>query len=196
MYWHAVDSDGRTFTYRELYINETLASDVADIIREMSVFQNEDGTIVNEEIRYTVASPDMWQTRGAGIRGKDGQVIGENIANTFIKHGVPLIKADTARIIGWQRVAENLKEAPDGLPYWQITNNCINLTRTLPVLVRDQKKVEDIADGQEDHPAESIRYFFMSRPQKTKREPEKKTIIQSHKHSLIKKIQNNRKRVL
>jgi phage terminase large subunit len=196
IYWHAVDSDGRTYTYRELYINETLASDIADLVVELSVYADEDGKEMKEDIRYTVASVDMWQTRGAGIKTKDGEVKGKSIAETFAEHGVPCIKADNSRVIGWQRVAENMKDAPDGLPYWQITSNCYNLIRTLPNLVRDQKKVEDIADHQEDHAAESIRYFFMSRPQKTKKEPEKQTAIQKHKQSLINKIKNNRRRLI
>jgi phage terminase large subunit len=196
VYWHATDEDGHTFTYRELYINETLASDVADKIVELSVYVDEDGKEEKEVIKYTVASPDMWQTRGAGTKVKDGEVKGKSIAETFLEHGVPLIKADNSRVIGWQRTAEQLKDAPDGTPVWQITSNCYNLVRTLPNLVRDDKKVEDIADYQEDHAAESCRYFWMSRPSKTKPLPENMTQIQKHKQQLIKRIQNNRRKLL
>lgn len=184
VYWHAVDQEGRTYTYRELYINETLASEVADRI----VYLSE-----GEEIQYTVSSPDMWQTRGAAYIAKDGEMIGKNIAETFLEHGVPLIKADNSRVIGWQRMNEEMKEQPDGQPNWMIFNNCYNLIRTLPYLIRDERKPEDIGDHQEDHAAESCRYFFMSRPLKSKEQHEEETIIQRHKKKMIKASKNNRK---
>lgn len=185
VYWHTVNSEGRTFTYRELYINETLASDVADKIADLSK---------GEKIEYTVASPDMWQTRGAAQIAKDGEIIGMNIAETFLRHGVPLIKADNARVIGWQRMAEEMKEQADGLPNWQILKNCENLIKTLPYLVRDERKPEDIADRQQDHAAESCRYFHMSRPIKTSPDPAQLSVIQRHKQTLIKRLQQSRKR--
>ncbi|MNP41772.1 hypothetical protein D3C76_1354920 [compost metagenome] len=57
VYWHAVN-DGRVYTYRELYITQTNASDVAKKIKELSEGEN---------IEYTVASPDMWHKRGSGM---------------------------------------------------------------------------------------------------------------------------------
>lgn len=196
VYWHAVNEEGRTFTYRELYINQTLASDIADMIVDLSKYKNESGQWVDEDIQYTVASPDMWQTRGAGVKAQDGKVIGQSIAETFLKHGVPLIKADNARVIGWQRVAEEMKEQPDGLPNWQIFKNCKNLIDTLPYLVRDERKPEDIADHQQDHAAESCRYFFMSRPMKSKHTEEQLSEIAKHKQKLIKKIKQNRQKLM
>lgn len=194
VYWHTVDSEGRAFTYRELYINETLASDVADMIIELSKYK-EGNSWKKERIEYAVASPDMWQTRGGGIV-KDGEVVGKNIAETFLDHGVPLIKADNSRVIGWQRMNEEMSDQADGNPNWQIFKNCENLIRTLPYLVRCEKKPEDIGDRQEDHPAESCRYFHMSRPIKTKPDEETQTRIQQHKKMLIKKIKQSRSRLM
>lgn len=150
VYWHTVGDDGHTYTYRELYIRETLASDVAQRIVELTG---------NEEIRYTVASPDMWQNRGNEVRK------GETVAETFRKNGVGCVKADDSRILGWMRVRENLAMAPDERPYWMIFDNCVNLIRTLPLLIHDDKRVEDVKqEGLEDHAADSIRYFHMSKP--------------------------------
>lgn len=184
VYWHAVDSEGRTYTYKELYINETLASDVAKKIVEMSK---------DEDIQYTVASPDMWQNRGAGVKAaKTGEVIGKSIAETFLENGVPLIQADNARVIGWQRMAEVMSDQADGKPNWIIFSNCFNLIRTLPYLVRDERKPEDIGDRQEDHPAESCRYFFMSRPISATTPKEKLSEVARHKQALIKRIRQAR----
>lgn len=59
--WHAVDGEGRVYTYRELYLRYTRADQVAERIRRESE---------GEDIAYTVASPDMWQKRGGGAEGQ------------------------------------------------------------------------------------------------------------------------------
>ncbi|MBX6361977.1 MAG: hypothetical protein IRZ03_18125 [Acidobacterium ailaaui] len=153
VYWHAVN-DSHVYTYRELYITQTNASDVAKRILELSQ---------GERIEYTVASPDMWHKRGTAL-SKDGQMKGESIAEIFMDSGVYLEKADNDRIQGWNRMREYMKIAPDGQPYWLIFNTCHNLIRTLPQLIHDERNVEDVADGIEDHAAESCRYGLMSRP--------------------------------
>lgn len=154
VYWHAVH-DTRIYTYRELYINQTNASDVAKKIVEYSR---------GETIEYTVASPDMWHKRGTAY-SKDGQSRGENIADIFMDNGVWLEKADNERVVGWSRMREYMKMQPDGKPLWIIFSSCTNLIRTLPQLIHHPSRVEDVADNLEDHAAESCRYGLMSRPQ-------------------------------
>nr|DAX12953.1 MAG TPA: Large subunit terminase [Caudoviricetes sp.] len=148
--WFAVAPDRRLYIYREIYQSETLAADMARLIRQ------ENGL---EQIAYTVASPDMWQRRGTvDVMG------GESIAETFLRAGVPLMKADNSRIVGWQRVRECLAKAPDGLPYVQIFSSCANLVRTLPLLTYSRTTHEDVSGNCEDHAAEAMRYGLMSRP--------------------------------
>ena len=151
--WHAADGEGRVYTYRELYLRYTRADQVAEKILEQSA---------GEDIAYTVASPDMWQKRGAVLKSCGG-FEGESIAELFALSGVPLTPADNSRIAGWQRVRSYLAAAPDGLPRLQIFSCCENLIRTLPALVFDSRNREDSADG-EDHAPESLRYGLMSRP--------------------------------
>lgn len=154
VYWYAVAPDRRIYVYREIYQPQTLAVDMAKLIVQ---------TNGKDVCSYTVASPDMWQKRGMkDVMG------GENIAETFGKMKVPLIKADNDRKIGWQRIRENLATAPDGKPYLQIFSNCHNLIRTLPVLFYDQHDHEDVSGNCEDHAAESLRYGLMSRPAPTR----------------------------
>jgi phage terminase large subunit len=192
VYWHTTDEDGHIYTYRELYIRETSASDVAKKMVEISKYENDQGELVDEKIHYTVASPDMWQKRGNHTehnpqKSKIKDIEGQSIAETFFKNGVPLIKADNARIVGWDRMRENLKDAPDGDPYWRIFETCSNLTRTLPELIYDEIKVEDVSDKVEDHAPESCRYFLMSRPSPSHELKPKESKIQKHKKRLIKK---------
>ncbi len=157
--WFAVGPDGRVYVYDEYYKRETLAHTVADTIRARSK---------DEKIDYTVASPDMWQKRGTVLKA-DGGFDGENIAEVFLKSGVPVLPADNSRVVGWQRVREYLRDAPDGKPYLQVFSNCENLIRTMPRLQFSLTDREDAADG-EDHAAEALRYGLMSRPGKSREE--------------------------
>ncbi|HWQ57664.1 MAG TPA: hypothetical protein VN540_01500, partial [Clostridia bacterium] len=151
--WHAVDGDGRVYTYRELYARCLRADEVAWRVVALSA---------GERIAYTVASPDMWQKRGARLVSEGG-FEGESIAELFAKSGVPLTPADNARVAGWQRVRSYLAPAPDGAPLLKVFSDCAALIRTLPLLVYSQHDREDAADG-EDHAPEALRYALMSRP--------------------------------
>ena len=54
--------------------------------------------------------------------------------------------------------------------------NCRNTIRTLPLLQYDEHKAEDVDTTQEDHAADSLRYFCNMRPIKPRisKEPENK----------------------
>lgn len=65
-----------------------------------------------------------------------------------------------------QRVnrAENIHKwlsvAPDGFPYLLITDNCVNLIRTLPELIHDDTNVEDVDQSGEDHAYDALAYML------------------------------------
>ena len=151
--WHAVDGENRVYTYRELYVRETRAGEVASMVLELSR---------GESISYTVASPDMWQKRGAVLSGAGG-FEGETLAELFTSSGLSLTPADNSRVPGWNRVRDFLAVAPDGRPNWLCFSDCRNLIRQLPALQFDQHNREDAADG-DDHAPEALRYALMSRP--------------------------------
>ena len=66
------------------------------------------------------------------------------------------------RIEGVATVHNWLSIAPDGQPYWMITENCKHLIRTLPMLVYDDNRIEDVDTKMEDHPYDAIRYALGS----------------------------------
>ena len=151
--WHAVDHEGRVVTYRELYVRQMRAELVAKRVIELTQ---------DEQIAYTVASPDLWQNRGAA-RAVKGGFEGETLAEIFIKSGLNISPADSSRVAGWQRVRDYLAPAADGEPRWTCFSDCSNLIRELPALQYDQQNREDAMDGN-DHAPEALRYGLMSRP--------------------------------
>lgn len=136
--WFAVAPDRHIYVYRELYAREINSSDYARMVKQM--------TGADENISGTYLSPDAWQRRG--MKDISG---GENIAEVLMRNGIPVFKADNSRVIGWQRVRENLAIAPDGKPWLQIMDCCTNLIRTFPNATVDPNDIEDVSDHCEDH---------------------------------------------
>ncbi|MBQ5837030.1 MAG: phage terminase large subunit [Clostridia bacterium] len=148
--WCAVDASGRIYVYRELHEKNLLLSEAAKRINEL--------TEKDECIRYTVASPDLWNRRQES--GKSGfDVMTEN----GLTH---LIKADNTRIAGWRIVREYLKSGKDvNEAKLIISPECENLIRCLPLLRFDDKVREDASDSPHEitHAPEALRYALMSR---------------------------------
>ena len=152
--WLACLPDGRVYLAWEYLFRQTIASEVAREIKRRT-----DALIgTSGRIRYTVADTAMWTP--------DGQT-GESIAETFARAGVPLIQADKDRINGWQRLRAWLRDAPDGKPWLMVSPDCAYAIRTIPSLVMDTHKPEDVDSDGEDHCGDALRYFVMSRPSPT-----------------------------
>jgi hypothetical protein len=71
-------------------------------------------------------------------------------------------KANNARVPGWTKVREYLRNAPDGFPWMQFSPCCENVIRTMPMLIHDENKVEDCDTDCEDHAPDSVRYGAVS----------------------------------
>ncbi len=106
-------------------------------------------------VRMTVADTSLWTPESD---------TGESAAETFGRYGVPLLQANKDRVNGWARLREWLQLAPDGRPWLQVHPDCTYLARTLPSLVSDRTRPEDVDTDGEDHAADALRYFVQSRP--------------------------------
>ena len=62
-----------------------------------------------------------------------------------------------------------------------VFSNCKDTIRTLPLLMYDEHKVEDLDTEGEDHIADEVRYFCMSRPL----EPDKPIIPSKYFQSML-----------
>src|SRR5438105_2536980 len=68
--------------------------------------------------------------------------------------GIPLpCVADQDRVGGWQLMYQMLVRGT-----WKIGDRCERLIESLPLLQRDEKKVNDVAEASVDHAPDAARY--------------------------------------
>jgi hypothetical protein len=96
---------------------------------------------------------------------------GESIAETLARHGVRCVRAtnrrsDSEREMGWPRVAAWFRPDPDtGTPWLTFDpEDAAYPVRTIPALLADPHNPEDVDTTLDDHAADAVRYFCMSRP--------------------------------
>lgn len=146
--WYALDYDGRVWVYRELYAKGLNVDQLAAEINRLSV---------GEVYDYSVADPAIFAN--IGFVDKYG---GQTIAETFARSGIMFIPASNRRIDGWNLMHQYLRwddKTPPKIIYF---NTCYDSIRTIPALVHDDVKPEDIDTDGEDHAADVDRYFLMS----------------------------------
>jgi terminase large subunit-like protein len=106
-----------------------------------------------EKIDAIYLSPDAFARR------TDEASIAEQMGDVFASSGLPRpVPADDDRIGGWMLMYQMLDAGE-----WLLTDNCVELIRTLPNLVRDSARVEDVEKMDGDDPADAARYGLKSR---------------------------------
>ena len=119
---------------------------------------------------HRIETEHKW-LKGKHIRGIADPAIfaadgGESIAETAEHFQVYFEPGDHQRIPGWMQVHYRLSFNAHGIPRMYIFKNCSAFIRTVPALVFDDYKVEDLNTDGEDHVADEVRYFCMARPVK------------------------------
>lgn len=170
--WYYLDYDGRAVAYRELYVKGWNVDDIAKKIVQLSA---------GETYEYSVADP--------AIFAKTGMVDsygGQTIAESFARRGVTFIPASNRRVDGWNIMQQYLAYTKDQKPRLQYFNTCYDSIRTIPTLIHDEHRPEDVETKGEDHAADVDRYFLTSlHERKTaapKTEVERKLDILKQKH--------------
>lgn len=100
-----------------------------------------------------VADPSIW----------DGSH-GISAAEEADKHGLWFEPGINDRIPGWMQVHERLKFDENGRAMMYFFNTCKAAIRTVPLMMFDEHKPEDLDTDLEDHVCDEIRYFCMMRP--------------------------------
>ena len=146
--WYALDYDGRVWVYRELYAKGLDVDQLAAEINRMSV---------GETYEYSVADPAIFAN--IGFTDKYG---GQTIAESFARQGIMFLPASNRRVDGWNLMHQYLRWDDNTPPRILYFNTCYDSIRTIPALVHDDVKPEDIDTDGEDHAADVDRYFLMS----------------------------------
>lgn len=155
--WWAVDYEGVAYRILELYgctgvPNEGVKWEPDKQFAEIERIENEHPWLKGKRITG-VADPSIWDaSRGTSI---------EEMA---IRHGIYWEKGDNQRIPGWMQMHYRFAFDENGYPMIYVFENCKAFIRTIPLLMYDENKVEDLDTSLEDHVADETRYFCMSRP--------------------------------
>jgi hypothetical protein len=97
-------------------------------------------------------------TRGDPAMFTKGLDLSLSIADQFMDEDILIQPASNDRLGGWESMKKWLSLAPDGWPYYQVGDNCRYLATSLPGLIYDEKKVEDLNSDGDDHGADAERY--------------------------------------
>ncbi len=164
--WWAIDYEGRAYLILQLYgctgvANEGLKWHAQKVFSEIRRIENEHRWLKGKQITG-IADPSIWSEDG-----------GEPIIAAADRNQIYFQKADNSRIPGWMQVHYRLAFDDEGKPMVYFFNTCTHAIRTLPLLQFSKTNPEDLDSSQEDHFADSFRYFCMSRPIK----PTRKTVV-------------------
>ena len=155
--WFAIDYDGIIYHILELYgctgtPNEGIKWTPPQVFAEIHRIEIEHRWLKGKKI-IGIADPAIWDAE-----------TGESIADVAAKHQVYFTPGDHQRIPGWLQCHYRLQADENGYPMFYVFSNCKNFIRTIPLLMYDEHKPEDLDTNGEDHIADAWRYMLMSRP--------------------------------
>lgn len=152
-------NDGTLYRIAELYGvqksgNESVPNEGVKwvperVFAEIQQMEREHPLLRGKEIQG-VADPAMWDAQ-----------YGKSIAATAEKYGIYFEKGDHERIPGWMQCQYRLMFDAEGFPRFYVFNTCREFIRTIPTLMYDEHKTEDIDTEGEDHAADEWRYMCM-----------------------------------
>lgn len=168
--WWAVDYDGVIYRIMELYgctntPNEGVKWTPHQQFDEIRKIEQQHPWLKGKNI-IGIADPAIWDKSR-----------GESIYDVACKYGVYFSPGDHERIAGWMQCQYRLQFDENGYPRMYVFENCKAFIRTIPLLMYDEHRVEDIDTSQEDHVADEWRYFCMARPIKPLMPVQERTIL-------------------
>ena len=155
--WFALDEDGCAYHILELYgctqtPNEGVRWSASQQFDKVVEIENEHPWLKGKRIQG-VADPSIW----------DGSK-GISVAEEADKHQLWFDKGINDRVAGWMQIHERMKFDENGKAMLYIFENCKHAIRTIPLMMYDEHKPEDLDTDLEDHISDMIRYFCMMRP--------------------------------
>lgn len=155
--WYAVDHEGRLYRIKEFYgctgtPNVGVRYEPAKIAGEIKQAEQDDPMLRGRKI-IGIADPSIFD-----------ESRGESVARMMERQGVYWEPGDNTRIAGKMQYHYRLAFDKEGIPMFYTFSTCKHFIRTIPVLVYDQRHVEDVDSSQEDHIYDECRYVFMEHP--------------------------------
>lgn len=146
--WGAEDpaeAPSRLVVYRGYHrAGATLSENVAEVVRLSG----------GERYVDSVADPSMFAATQEQERGPR-----VSLAQQAEALGLKLHPANNDRLGGWSLCKEDLAARADGRPGVLFFSSCRDSIRTIPSLVYDRKRVEDLDTHGDDHDADAWRYL-------------------------------------
>ena len=169
-YW-AVDYDGVLYRILELYgctgtPDEGVKWTPEEQFRRIAQLEREHPWLRGRKISDGVADPAIWDSSR-----------GESIADTAARFGIYFTPGDNHRIPGWMQVHYRLQFDSNGYPRMYVFEGCKAFLRTMPLMMYDPAKPEDIDTTLEDHCPDEVRYLCMSQPVAPLRREEKPRLV-------------------
>lgn len=149
--WTATDPEGYSYVIGEVYGKGMRIPEQAERIHAFERGKNVQ--------RVGILDSACWDVTGRA----------KSIAQQFQECGLmnaPSAKGPGSRVAGWNliRTALHFERGCDGQvviqPQMRIFSTCANLIRTLPAMVHDKNKPEDLDTKGEDHACDALRYKF------------------------------------
>lgn len=171
--WWAVDHDGTLYRILEFYgckknePNVGLKMPPNKVFKAIHKIETEHEWLKGKRI-IGVADPAIWNKER-----------GVSIYEMAVAQGVYFIKGDNKRVPGWNQVHYRFDFDDNGYPQMYIFDTCKDFIRTIPLLMYDEHKVEDLDTDGEDHIADETRYMCMQRPIKPNKPKEKDPYYES-----------------
>ena len=152
--WFAVDHNDIVYNIQELYgctqtANEGVKYSPEKIAEAIKEVERTDINLKGRSI-IGIADPAIFDEQK-----------GESIAQMMEREGVYHDKGDHTRLAGLMQCHYHLSFNDRGMPKFYVFTNCKHFIRTIPLLIYDEKKVEDVDTSQEDHLYDSWRYVMM-----------------------------------
>lgn len=155
--WFAVDHNNTAYNIQELYgctqtANEGVKYSPEKIAQSIREVERTDINLKGRQI-IGIADPAIFDEQR-----------GESIAQMMEREGVYHEKADNTRLAGLMQCHYRLSFNDRGIPKFYVFTNCKHFIRTVPLLIYDEKKVEDVDTSMEDHIYDEWRYVMMENP--------------------------------
>lgn len=163
--WYAFSEEGVCYRIKEWYgcsqeeANTGLQLSPVEVARQIKAIEAQDDTLKDFRI-IGVADPAIFKSDN-----------GEAISDVMARQGVYFIAGDNQRIAGKMQFHNRLVFDENGYPKFYCFSNCREFIRTIPELIYDETKVEDVDTKGEDHIYDELRYVLMCNPYVAKPKP-------------------------